>query len=525
MPITNVKLLSVPFSYGDGQQLDFATVSAQAQYFTGRARHSFTDFSYQRRERFLRIPAGVDSLRDCNYVMYQNSAYSNKWFYAFILRMEYVNDGRTDVYIEDDPFQTWLFDFALDMSFVERETTRTDNLWEHTLPEPVPGGEHVAISQTSIYSGANLGAQNSQQFAQHYRVCFAASRQLRYIQDAAAPVPCFTGGGGNACIFYAMDFDDVEAFVEKVATDGQAGDIVAAFPVPRGLTTFTALSSAFVPSLGYLGGIDGTVHITSTVSKNTGTINGYTPRNKKLFCYPYNYLEIQSGDSRQELRYEICNNKTAADITFRIYYALSVAPTYGAVPTGYAGKSLDEVHGVTMQNFPPIAWSYDAFANYLALHSTQIALSAVNTAADMATNAASGNIPGIAGDVGRIAEQAAVWADQSKQPRQMRGQLTGSWLAHIGKNDIYANKVCIKAEVAQIIDEFFTLYGYRVDTLKTPSFKNRPYFDYLKTRRVNISGDIPAEDMTKLQALFDGGLTVWHDATQFGNYLVNNAPT
>lgn len=68
-----------------------------------------------------------DDLIGYNYVMYQNTHYSNKWFYAFILKMEYVNDNMTRIVITTDPFQTWQFDITFMQSFVEREMIATNS--------------------------------------------------------------------------------------------------------------------------------------------------------------------------------------------------------------------------------------------------------------------------------------------------------------------------------------------------------------------------------------------------------------
>ena len=123
-----------------------------------------------------------------------------------------------------------------------------------------------------------------------------------------------------------------------------------------------------------------------------------------------------------------------------------------------------------------------------------------------------------------LPEAVASQADMAKEPRRARGQLTGNWLSCIGKNSVYLHLRTIRAEYAKIVDEYFTRYGYRVDTLKTPSFKNRPEWDYLLTERCAISGDIPADDAQELQGLFNSGLTVWHDPAHFGDYSRNNAP-
>ena len=53
--------------------------------------------------------------------MYQNENFSNKWFYAFITNMTYVNNGMTLIEIATDVFQTWQFDLQYKQSFIERE--------------------------------------------------------------------------------------------------------------------------------------------------------------------------------------------------------------------------------------------------------------------------------------------------------------------------------------------------------------------------------------------------------------------
>lgn len=53
--------------------------------------------------------------------MYQNENYSDKWFYAFIDGMKYINDSMTEISISTDVWQTWQFDLEFMESFVERE--------------------------------------------------------------------------------------------------------------------------------------------------------------------------------------------------------------------------------------------------------------------------------------------------------------------------------------------------------------------------------------------------------------------
>ena len=142
-PDTNLKLLSLDIEIDNKNQLSFATKEAQTTYFLGLTGLFADNFTYQRKDSIIRYPAHIDSLLSYNYCMYQNEHYSNKYFYAFIEDMKYVNDNMTEIKIKTDVFQTWQFDFNFKKSFVEREHVSDDTRGKHTLPESLEYGEYV----------------------------------------------------------------------------------------------------------------------------------------------------------------------------------------------------------------------------------------------------------------------------------------------------------------------------------------------------------------------------------------------
>lgn len=121
-PDTDIRLLKVPIELDYKNQITFANVQAQTNYFLGLQNYiEYNSCQYQRKNSIMSIPAHIDSIIEYNYVMYKNDNYTNKWFYAFITNMEYANDGLTYVTIATDVFQTWQFDLTWKQSFVERE--------------------------------------------------------------------------------------------------------------------------------------------------------------------------------------------------------------------------------------------------------------------------------------------------------------------------------------------------------------------------------------------------------------------
>lgn len=120
-PDTNLYLLKCPLELSNKHQITFTNKETQFEYFDSLNKLEIERISYQRKDSMIRFPAHIDSLLEYNYCMYQNDNYSEKWFYAFIVNMEYVNDNMTYIYIKTDSFQTWQFDLIFKQSFIERE--------------------------------------------------------------------------------------------------------------------------------------------------------------------------------------------------------------------------------------------------------------------------------------------------------------------------------------------------------------------------------------------------------------------
>ena len=125
-PQTNIRLLKCPLEADNLNQLDFASVEEQSAYFLSLPSLELEDATYQRKDGLIRYSGSFDSIINYNYVMYQNEAYSDKWFYAFITNIEYVNDKTTNIYIKTDVFQTWQFNLNYLPTFIEREHVSDD---------------------------------------------------------------------------------------------------------------------------------------------------------------------------------------------------------------------------------------------------------------------------------------------------------------------------------------------------------------------------------------------------------------
>ena len=157
-PATTVRLLNVPLSLAQKHQLDFANAGAQYSYFAARQilnYGAYSDFSFQRKDETIRIPVNVELIAGCNYVMYDNANFTNKWFYCFVTEKRYINDNCTELKIKTDVFQTYLFNYQFGGCFVERMHTRADLIGEYREPEPITVNaypvEQVKLIETSYF--------------------------------------------------------------------------------------------------------------------------------------------------------------------------------------------------------------------------------------------------------------------------------------------------------------------------------------------------------------------------------------
>lgn len=268
---------------------------------------------------------------------------------------------------------------------------------------------------------------------------------------------------------------------------------------------------------------------TQTISQSA-TISGYTPKNKKCFCYPYCMLVITnlSGEEKT-LKWENFSYTNTAlssqTVELSVRRCVSQNPVYAVLPMDYEGITYNFNSLVQFNNFPQLPWNYDAYANWFALNSNSILFGFLSKGVSAATNAATENVSGaVSGGMSMLSDYLSLM-DKKKQPEQTRGTVQGNLLLYLNHGGIYAQVVEAKTEYITMIDDFFTHYGYLVNETKTPTFHKRPNFDYIKTRDINIVGDIPQEDIEELENIFNSGVTVWHNANAYGDYDVNNAPT
>lgn len=518
IPETNLLILkNIPLDITYKNTITFPDEIAQRSYFSSKMKYSFTDFTYQRLERAVRVPVVADTLYDCNYIMFKNSNFGNKYFYAFITKIEYVNPNTTHIYFEIDVMQTWYFDYTLKYCYVEREHSATDAPGDNLKPENFGVGPYVSTGFRAI----------SDKTTQIIIVGYVDYNEFSPIVNGA--VYCGIYQGVKYKAFHSvLGIDALNAFINQITANGMAQAVVCMYQISQNVLPQTIsgtqgidIESTSQPMQNYV-----------NLSARPSTLNGYTPRNKKLLTYPYCYKYVSSRSGSANIyRYELFSGtpKFYKISTFIQPVESKLVPVnYGNPDTGNV-NSFNSDESVVTGNAPVCAWSFDSYNNYVNANRNSITWGLMNdTVIEPLSNAiSSGNI--IGGTIGAIAESASAAAsliaktdDMKKIPATLKGSLATQTInAFESRFDFYEKDVTITAEYAKMIDSYFDKYGYATNENKIPNINTRESWNFIKTLNCIISGSLPCDDMEKIRNIYNSGITFWH-GDYVGDYSRNN---
>lgn len=153
-PEGKIELISdVDIDLSYTHQYYFENVTAQNNFFASKVTHTLDNGTYQRKNLdTIQIGYQADTIANVKYLRWQNPQYSNKWYYAFVLGIDYVNPGVSNIRYELDVYQTFLFNMEWKQSFIEREHTRRWlDLTVNNRRMPVMNTELEGLDYGSVY--------------------------------------------------------------------------------------------------------------------------------------------------------------------------------------------------------------------------------------------------------------------------------------------------------------------------------------------------------------------------------------
>lgn len=583
-PSTSIFIGTVPFDSSYTHVRYFSNRSEQETYFKGLCPLGLRrdDYTYQRMNNSVIVEFKADELYGYNYCMFNNANYKNRWFYSFIKHIEYINESSSRLYLDLDIMQTWFLDTSVPACLVEREHVNDDRIGVNIKNEGIGAGSLKAVDSkidqelnwctvvssvvepTSqgyvnvrgdvyghIYSGASRtvfidsGGHNALTDFQSFMLALSNNGQQDAVSDAWMVPTWLASWGGESRIY---DKEDGFGFWLKNGIDSLSG----------------------VKDIDY--------------NFNFNSCDGYVPKNNKLFCYPFSKLVMSTSTGQQELvceYFESVKGKVlgqSASIKFSKRLSWEPSTTPMIYPYNYNGIIGDAFeYAVEMPTYPMVSWVYQTFANMYSggysdklkasisatqeNFSTQTTNNQIGTAMSVLTGAATGAaagaaagsfVPGVGTAVGAIigagasaagalasgmTTQNSITQNKENSLRTAKADLTAAGLSpNTVKGSISSSAQSVNSslygvwirlyrpryEMAKIIDDFFTMYGYNVSEIKQPNITGRQSWNYVKTNGANAKGMVPADILPVINGILNGGVTFWH-TDDVGNYALNNS--
>ena len=99
-----------------------------------------------------------------------------------------------------------------------------------------------------------------------------------------------------------------------------------------------------------------------------------------------------------------------------------------------------------------------------------------------------------------------------------------------GRQSFYAGRFSITKQFAQQIDDFFSMYGYATNRVKTPNIQDgsgnyqmvRSQWYYVQTEGCTVLGSMPADVRVQIERIYDSGITFWRNSGNVGRYDLSN---
>ena len=348
----------------------------------------FSNVSYIRHNGgTIKLQAPMNLLKRANYLRFNNgNKYEDFTFYAFINDVRYINENTVEVDYTIDVMTTWIYgvDYMPNMCYIERSHTPSDGIGDYTLPEGLETGDYVTVDveQLDYWDSHTINAEGP-----------PSLRNTGFLVIATQGPNGETGGGiynGVYTSLYvraASSLDGSTNSLESILQEYEQGitgnydPIQAILMMPRfaaNSINFNEMKTNYALKTNSVG-----FGPFKCYDKATGDYKTYTPKNNKLYCYPYNFITLVSPDgSSVNLRLENFHLSPSTGSTlasFGTFYAAFPIVESVCFPLRYegdpefydtsgidGGTRINTKYAVYNKTYPTCAVASDQFAAWWA---------------------------------------------------------------------------------------------------------------------------------------------------------------
>lgn len=525
-----VILRGIPFSNDYQHTWYFANKDAQEAYFNSTSLKAYTlsNYSYQRVDRNkLRVSVPVENLYNCNYMYFTNNgfeqAYSNaKRFYCFITSVEYINNGTSEITYEVDEIQTWFYNCTLRQCLVVRQHSENDAIYSQCEPEEIQvSAEYSAWDKINEDNGiayilitAGHWVEYSGDIGNGYLEPPSALTEISNVR-CPVEVSIHTPSGSGDYGMVAM-----MTKIKNLVKNGREDAVLGVYCVPS-LFGNDVYSGVLRVDEGYGGNKEAII---------SNSFQGYTPRNNKLYNYPFCQFEAQTPSTKQVFAMEDFRSgrgTTQQDsVNFYLYVIQAPVPQLYLVPRNYQGQDICWEKALLLDNFLQVPYMGDSFEMWAAQNTGSLMTGLAASMAQLAITAFTpdpvGAAIGIRGLIGTVGDAVGQFIDATQRPNNVYGLGGGVGLTNIYQNIFRLEYKTIDYWQAHQIDSYFTKYGYKQNVIKMPNIHARQKWTYVQTDGCSLLGNIPSDSASFIKSRFDKGITFWSPSATLGDYNQTN---
>lgn len=497
----------------------------------------------------------------------------DKRYYFFVDDIEWSSNLVTaTVKCSCDWWQTYCYDITFKPSFVEREHVSNDTFGKHIIDEGLPISDYIIQNNTEDAPyNLDYGSKDV-----YFCIVLSDERLVWYDDDRPAPLYWDYGTGISllTVCFKASDdteWEQAQLTIQYYVENNKMESIQAVYyaPIDSGIVggyistesggDKIADCNILLPSVVYH--IQSYSHLTQ--------LGNYVPKNNKTLCYPYSFVNISNyiGNSIKA-KYEFGENNV-------VQFRYNFPPIQNGNPNGYLynydGIEHNIDNSISSIVNPEIPWISNTFNAYMAANVNRINNSyniiERNYEVDrniamikQSSEAISGYVNGVSNVVGasslknptpstmgaiggfisselgvvseaatsrldrdRVRENAydnihATINDMASKGDISHGSFVPNILTNLGRIGFQVQKMRVTEECAEMIDNYFSMFGYKINIVKTPQFNSRLNWNFVKTSSVNLIGNVPQIAIDNIKNMFNTGTTIWHDIHKMYDY-------
>lgn len=466
----------------------------------------------------IRVPFTEMKALNLNYLAFQNAGISDEWVFCFIDSIEWLSEKTTRINFSLDVFQNNFYNTNIKPCFVEYHhiPRREDGIGVNLVPVNLEAGETIVSQHKKL----NLTPTDCCIFVTRGTV-----EQSWFDGRVENGVYCW-GSIGHYDVTTDDGLEKINGLLKAYNDQGAQDAVIGLFMSPK-------------LCIGALGGKEIKPKTTSMqISGNA--FEGYKPKNKKLYSYPWLYCLADNNQGNTHIyRYEYSYNQDKS-IEFDSYGTIATLPQVLTAPKNYKTRQ-NLPHGLMNEalinsSFPMCSFSSDTYRAWLAQNKSSIALSQVQTAVN-STIGLGTSIAGLAGGSlqgginGSNKTTSAFWdalgmlanqTDRSRNAGVTYGKaLSENVMTGIKECGVDFYEMSCKRQFAEMADSFFEQFGYPINKITMPNLRSRSRWNYVKTSHCGFTGNIDLDQLKKLRNIFDNGVTLWH-TDDIGNYSLSN---